>query len=47
MIEYLDALETRTPHSREQALMQRLPFTDCTGKDCRRMGNDTERCVGK
>jgi phenylacetate-CoA ligase len=25
MIEYLDALETRTPHSREQALMQRLP----------------------
>ncbi|MBC3928698.1 phenylacetate--CoA ligase family protein [Undibacterium sp. CY21W] len=26
MIEYLDALETRTPHSREQALMQRLPL---------------------
>jgi len=25
MMEYLDALETRTPHSREQALMQRLP----------------------
>lgn len=26
MIEYLDALETRTPHNREQALMQRLPL---------------------
>lgn len=25
MMEYLDALETRTPQSREQALMQRLP----------------------
>lgn len=26
MIEYLDALETRTPYNREQALMQRLPL---------------------